>query len=273
MSIEPRLQNSLRFFPAMLLVTTILLNILWPLTDNYLRDVVTIAGVLTFFIESKTHAFVTRGFSYTVKFVFVVLICSFLAEVIGVNTGVPFGTYHYGDRLGPTLLNVPLLIPFAWFMMLYPSTLVAQTITASRWKQIGIAGWLMATWDLFLDPQMVNEGYWWWFDETDNPTNIIPLSNFVGWFLVSVAILSIVYLALGQPEERTKPTRADRVPYLAIMWVWLGSFLANIVPVSPFLNQPRVALTGLIGMGIVLAPWLWRHHRLLFTVSKLKADS
>jgi hypothetical protein len=46
-------------------------------------------------------------------------------------------------------------------------------------------------------------------------------------------------------------------PFALVIWVWLGSFLVNIVPVSPFFNQPAVAISGFIGMGIVLLPWLW----------------
>lgn len=35
------------------------------------------------------------------------------------------GTYHYPGMLGPKLGAVPVLIPLAWFMMIYPSYLIS----------------------------------------------------------------------------------------------------------------------------------------------------
>ena len=66
-------------------------------------------------------------------------------------------------------------------------------------------------------------------------------------------IFALLSFALKpNPSEVSKAT-----PYALMLWVWLGSFLVNIVPVSPFFNQPTVAISGLIGMGIVLIPWSW----------------
>jgi putative membrane protein len=258
MSNVHKLQHSLRFIPALLLVTTISLNIMWPLTQGHARSVVTICGVLTFFVESKIHSFINRGLKYTITFILIVLPLAFLVEVIGTHTGFPFGDYTYSHRLGIMLFSVPVLIPLAWFMMMYPSLLIAQSLTTVRWKQVGIAAWLMATWDLFLDPQMVNEGFWTWHDSMNNPTTVIPLTNFVGWFVVSAIIFTLLLATLPKAvaDDDASPSRPrNTVPYLAVIWVWLGSFIANVFTYSPFLNQPRVAFTGLIGMGIVLAPW------------------
>jgi putative membrane protein len=174
-------------------------------------------------------------------------------EVLGVATGFPFGTYEYDqERLGISVLGVPLLIPFAWFMMLYPAWLVSRDLFKSRYLAIPTGALLMSTWDLYLDPQMVNEGYWVWFVD-GIATKDIPLTNFFGWFLSTAVIFTLLSFALNpNPSEVSKAT-----PYALMLWVWLGSFLVNIVPVSPFFNQPAVAMSGLIGMGIVLIPWSW----------------
>jgi putative membrane protein len=174
-------------------------------------------------------------------------------EVIGVATSFPFGTYEYDpQRLGITVLGVPLLIPFAWFMMLYPCWLISRDLFKSRFLAIPTGALLMSTWDLYLDPQMVNEGYWVWFVD-GIATKDIPLTNFFGWFLSTAVIFTLLSFAL-------KPNRSEvsnATPYALMLWVWLGSFLVNIVPISPFFNQPAVAMSGLIGMGIVLIPWSW----------------
>jgi putative membrane protein len=81
------------------------------------------------------------------------------AEAVGVATGVPFGSYAYGDDLGPKVLDVPVLVPMAWTMFAYPALLVGRTARRSMpvvaWP---IGALALASWDVFLDPQMVAEG-------------------------------------------------------------------------------------------------------------------
>jgi len=252
--------RTLRDTPLALLSTTIALNISWPILEGHTRTVVTILGVLSFFLESTIHAFVTRGLRYVLTFMAIVLPLAFAAEVIGVHTGLPFGDYSYSSQLGWKLFDVPLLIPLAWFMMMYPCWLIAQAMHKKPLVQITIAAWLMATWDLFLDPQMVNEGFWIWHTSSGNTTQI-PLSNFFGWLLTAATVFAILHVVLPKHTvaENNYPLakfwQADSVPYLAVAWVWLGSFIANIGWFAPFLNQPRTAVTGLIGMGVVLVPF------------------
>jgi putative membrane protein len=226
---------------------------LWALASDGLRDALTIIGVLAFATASGIHAYVAFGRSFVVKFLTIALLATLVIEVIGVATSFPFGTYEYDpQRLGITVLGVPLLIPFAWFMMLYPCWLISRDLFKSRFLAIPTGALLMSTWDLYLDPQMVNEGYWVWFVD-GIATKDIPLTNFFGWFLSTAVIFTLLSFAL-------KPNRSEvsnATPYALMLWVWLGSFLVNIVPISPFFNQPAVAMSGLIGMGIVLIPWSW----------------
>jgi putative membrane protein len=232
---------------------TVLAQIAWALTSDGLRDDTTIIGVLAFATASGFHAYAAFGREFLVKFLFIALLLTFGIEVLGVTTGLPFGTYEYDpERLGLSVLGVPLLIPFAWFMMLYPSWLISRDLVKSRFLAIPASALLMSTWDLYLDPQMVNEGYWTWFND-GHATKDIPLTNFFGWFVSTATIFILLSLFL-------KPTQSEvsnKTPYALVYWVWLGSFLVNIVPVSPFFNQPTVAITGFVGMGIVLIPWSW----------------
>ena len=233
---------------------TVLANILWALTANEVRDAFTIIGVLSFATASALHAYVAYGRVFLFKFLGIALITTLVIEVLGVATSFPFGTYEYDtERLGTSVMGVPLLIPFAWFMMLYPSWLVARDLTKTKFLTIPIAALLMSTWDLYLDPQMVNEGYWTWFID-DQATKEIPLTNFFGWFLSTAVIFTLLSLVLKPIQSQT----TNAIPYALVLWVWLGSFLVNIVPVSPFFNQPAVAISGFIGMGIVLVPWSWK---------------
>ena len=232
---------------------TVLVQIMWALTSGGLRDASTIIGVLAFATASGFHAYAAFGRVFVIKFLVVALITTFVVEVLGVTTGVPFGTYEYDpQRLGLSAFGVPFLIPFAWFMMLYPCWLISNELFKSKFLAIPTGALLMSTWDLFLDPQMVNEGYWTWFVD-GIATKAIPLTNFFGWFVSTALILALLSIV-----HNPKPVKISNfVPYALMFWVWLGSFLVNIVPASPFFNQPAVAISGFIGMGLVLIPWTW----------------
>ena len=54
------------------------------------------------------------------------------------------------------MAGVPLIVPLAWTMMAYPALLVGRRIGAP--VLAGAAA--LASWDLFLDPQMVAAGHW-----------------------------------------------------------------------------------------------------------------
>jgi putative membrane protein len=236
---------------------TILLNIIWTLVSGSSRDFVTIAGVLMFALASTLHAYTRFGSQFAIRLLATVLPLTLAIEILGVSTGFPFGEYKYDLlRLGPTAAGVPFLIPFAWMMMIYPASLVAREFKQRPLLTVFIGGLLMATWDLFLDPQMVNEGYWTWFS-AGSPVSEIPISNFLGWFTAASFVLWLTSKTIPENLWLSKQPSSyvAQAPYVSIMWVWLGSFLANIVPISPFLAQPLVAIQGFVGMGFVLIPW------------------
>lgn len=238
---------------AVAAVITVLANILWAIFSGSLRDALTITGVLAFSIASGLHAYNALGSRRLVKFVSIALLATIIVEIMGVQTGIPFGEYEYDlARLGPTIFEVPLLIPFAWFMMLYPSWLVVNDLVRAKVPAVLMGALLMATWDLYLDPQMVNEGYWTWF-ALGVPSQEIPLSNFFGWFVTAVIIFTLISRFVGEPKSGV----SNLVPYSLLMWIWLGSFLVNVVTIQPFLGEPKVAWSGFIGMGLVLLPWAW----------------
>jgi putative membrane protein len=238
-------------------VVTVLANILWAIFSGATRDVLTIVGVLAFSIASGLHAYLALGSARFVKFVSIALITTIVVEIIGVKTGIPFGTYEYDPaRLGLTVFQVPLLIPFAWFMMLYPAWLVVNDLVKAKIPAVLLSALLMASWDLYLDPQMVNEGYWTWFI-SGAPSQEIPISNFVGWFVTAAIIFTLVSRFVGEPKSSV----SKLVPYSLLLWIWLGSFLVNVVTIPPFLGDPKTAWSGFIGMGIVLLPWVWRTWR------------
>jgi putative membrane protein len=113
----------------------------------------------------------------------------FLAELIGVHTGFPFGRYSYGAALGPSIGGVPAAIACAWVTLLLFARDAARRITARRWAVVAVGAAIMTSIDLLVDPVATRTlGYWQW----DPPGTFlgVPPVNFAGWFGVSALLLA-----------------------------------------------------------------------------------
>ncbi|WP_175266944.1 carotenoid biosynthesis protein [Acidiplasma cupricumulans] len=56
-------------------------------------------------------------FKNTIKIYFLGYFTSLLIEIIGVNSGYPFGRYYYTSLLGPRIYGVPYAIPLFGFQL------------------------------------------------------------------------------------------------------------------------------------------------------------
>jgi uncharacterized membrane protein len=235
----------------------VLAQIAYPLTEGGVRAGLTVVTVLLGYLLSVSHALLTRGPRAAMALVGTATLGGFAVEAVGVATGFPFGTYDYGGRLGPKLLGVPLIIPLAWTWMAWPAWLAAVRLTRSRPARIALAAWGLAAWDLFLDPQMVAEGYWTWLDPTPALPGVpgVPIGNYVGWLGFALVLMA----ALSATGGRTVavPATGDR-PLLALwFWTYASSVLASAV----FLGLPASAAWGGVVMGAVVLPLAVRLRR------------
>jgi len=236
------------------LALLVLVQIGYPLSHGGVRTGLVVATVLLGFALSTGHAYATRGAGTAAVLVAVTGAGGLAVEALGVHSGVPFGRYGYTAALGPALAGVPLVIPMAWTWMAWPAWLAAARLCpgpapGARAARIGLAGLGLSTWDLFLDPQMVAQGYWRWYGGGAGLPGVpgVPLTNYAGWLAVAVAMIAV--LAVAVPEAGT-PVPAD-APMLALyLWTYGSSVLAHAV----FLGLPASAGWGALGMGMVALP-------------------
>ncbi len=159
-------------------------------------------------------------------------------ERLGVRTGRPFGHYAYTDALRPQIDGVPVIVPMAWFAMAVPAretvhAALGDRSTAGR-RIVGGAG-ALAAWDLFLDPQMVGEGYWRWRD--GGRYRGIPLRNFAGWFATGLAVMALLELTLP-PDE----------PDPALVGEYAGMAAMETLGFAAFFRDRLVAAVGGVAM-------------------------
>ena len=114
-----------------------------------------------------------------------IAISGFVVELIGVNTGILFGTYEYGPTLGLKIWNTPLPIGLNWLVLVYCVASLLRPIR-DNWY-FPIAGALaMVAFDWIMEPVAVATQMWSWSG------GHIPMKNYLDWFLVSGMLFLII---------------------------------------------------------------------------------
>jgi uncharacterized membrane protein len=166
--------------------------------------------IVILLLFSLWHASIALGVRLTLAFFAITTVTSWIFEEVGVVTGLVYGPYHYTATLGPWLGSVPVLIPLAWFMLVYPSYVVANLI-GHGWPvgtpggrghlvRLALIGALVMTaWDLVVDPILSGPTVVAWVWEGGGPYYGVPLQNFLGWIVTTFT----VYLLYRSVERRS----------------------------------------------------------------------
>ena len=265
----PHPAGPVRALPVVLAAAVVALQIAYPLVPiGPARDRLTVVIVAVFAAASVTHALLWRGPRFAAALVATTTLGGLAVEVVGVHTGWPFGSYRYTGSLGLQVLGVPVVVALAWTMMAYPAYVVSEVIGGGIVRRTLVGGWALAAWDLFLDPQMVREGHWQWQGSAWELAGI-PLSNHLAWFAVATVMLAALRAATGlvpahaattgrsagaatAADAATAGALDDRVPLTLYVWTFASSVLAHAV----FFGLPMSALTGGVGMGVVVVALL-----------------
>ena len=208
----------------------------WIMGEGYLQRGMSV-GILVQAAAVLVILYNAWGFRRTSATFFIVAGLTYFTELLGVTTGIPFGKYHYSAVLQPQLAGVPVLIPLAWMMMLPPAWAVGRLITRKSGRSpafVLVSALAFTAWDLFLDPQMVAWGFWQW--EIPGQYFGIPLSNYLGWIIVSIVLSLIV-----QPND---------LPAGPLSLVYVLTWLLQTTGQGIFWEQPGPALFGFLGAGI-----------------------
>jgi putative membrane protein len=250
--------------PLALSLLLVLTAIAYPLTSGTARDVVTWTLVLLGAAVSVTHAGLSRGARVGAGLLVLVAATAVAFEALGLATGVPYGRYEYSSALGPTLLGVPFLVPLAWLMMAWPSWVLADRLTARVRAprrdavRVAVAAAVFAGWDVVLDPQLVQAGYWTWSHPSPGLPGIpaVPLTNLAGWLLAGGVLMTLVQLLVSRASAPGSPAIGDVAPLLAIAWMTLGGALAQ----AGWLGLPGSAAWGVVLAAPVLMALAVQHR-------------
>lgn len=210
------------------------------------------------------HSTITMGRIKTGIFFILALLFGSVPEIIGVVYGTIFGHYYYNPALTPFVFGVvPLTTVISWMVILYIAYTVSDIVIKSGSNKPSfrrdhflytfvaivllamISGFVAANLDMIIDPVVVTTQGWIWID--GGPYFGIPISNFVGWFLVAFsATLIFRFIESLMKEDSTEENYSGLD--LAVIGIYIMFFVIYGLS-ALLLGHEEYLLIGTTTMG------------------------
>lgn len=160
-------------------------------------------------------------------------------ELVGVNTGIPYGAFEYQVALGPMLFgDIPLALPVFYFPILLNSYLLGVLALGRYADRLTIrypvvVGFVLLL-DFILDPGALQLGFWTW--EHPGAYYGVPLSNFAGWILSGSIAVGVIHFTFDHEQIITRLREVgffldDLINFL-VFWGLVNLYFGNLVPVA-----------------------------------------
>lgn len=189
----------------------------------------------------------------------------FSMEQIGIWTGWVFGPYTYTDKLGPKLIDVPYVIPFAWFAVIYFAHVIANLILRAspiaRDKGMVesaivalLTAFIATGLDMALDPAMSHPTINAWVWTEGGAYMGVPFKNFQGWVLTAF-LIDFLFRVYSQRVSDAGIARSYSVRTIALFAIagWMGLGLGFMVIGFPVQTQLIAVFTVMLPGALALA--------------------
>jgi len=155
--------------------------------------------------EKKTNFYVFCIFCFSF---------GYLIEVIGVNTGIPFGHYKYGNYLGLKIFETPLVIGINWLLLSLTIGSFTTFLIDHKIMRTLLAASIMVLVDFLIEPIAIYFNWWSWQNGAPE------IYNYLGWFFAS-SIVFFVYYSLKFNKRNKIATE--------VLFILLLFFILNII--------------------------------------------
>ncbi|MFM6998714.1 MAG: carotenoid biosynthesis protein [Bacteroidota bacterium] len=136
-------------------------------------------------------------------------------EILGVNTGLPFGAYVYLEGLGPKVMETPWLIGLNWALLSLATGSFAYQflVDGTRLQRALLASGLMLALDVLMEPVAHAHRLWLFAG------GVAPWQNYASWAVVAFAAQWLLGTApLRNPLAR--PVLLAQACFFALSWLW-----------------------------------------------------
>ena len=159
-----------------------------------------------------------NNLNYTLSFIGLAAV-GFVAEVIGVKTGVVFGNYYYGNALGYKVLGVPLVISLNWGLLINIGVLVATYLSKKPLLIATLAAFIITGVDLVIE-QVASQMDYWHFSN-----GIAGIQNYIGWFIISFFTSWLLQKHLVKGDKK-----------IALVFLLLQLFFFGLIYINKLFN-------------------------------------
>ena len=166
--------------------------------------------VLSCFLVFTSHkSFTPRFFILSIA----LFLLGFFVEVAGVMTGTIFGSYHYGETLGFSVVDVPLVMGLNWLILIYCTGSMLNHFKLNTIVKSISGATILVLLDLLIEQVAIRNDFWHWKNRE------IPLQNFIAWWIISFVFLYGFFLVLKNNTNRLS------LLYLMIQFGFFGSLV------------------------------------------------
>lgn len=159
-------------------------GMLIPVTSTFFMRLTPLAllmnvGLLLLHHESK---FSTK----TILIFTLILFSGFFIEIAGVQTGIIFGEYSYGQGLGWKLWDTPLIIGLNWLLLVYTTATITQKIKTNNILRIALGAGMMLIYDFIMEQVAPKMDMWTWLGGN------VPIENYIAWFVIAAVFHAMI---------------------------------------------------------------------------------
>jgi putative membrane protein len=227
--------------------------------------------VFAFFAAYLVAAVLHLGWKKTCWFTLFGYLIAFASEYSSINYGFPYGWYHYveatrGQELW--IAGVPFFDSLSYVFLAYLSYASALLILAPlkgsrrdlvlletgrlrRSLSLLFLGSLFQVFlDIVIDPVALQGGRWFLgriYGYREVGTHFgVPLSNYLGWWLVSALLIGLLQLLDRVVGDKKKPAGVAAAPFRCLYapFLYLCVVAFNLL-VTLFIGEKLMAITGL----------------------------
>lgn len=156
-----------------------------------------------------------------------VSVFAYAIETFGVITGFPYGSFRYGDALGPRVLDfVPYLLPVTYVPLVIGAFAATWNPRRPILSVFG-AALVLTLIDGVLDPGAVALDFWIW--EENGFYYGVPLSNYFGW-LISSLLAAAILRHTGKWISNLHPSLLDSAILAVSFWTGVAVFSLFLFP-------------------------------------------
>ena len=182
---------------------------------------------------------------------FVIAITGGAAHALGTTTSIPFGPFTFSPTAGNELFKtLPWSVPLIWVVAILNSRGVARLILRP-WRKMSTYGfWLMGLttiltvlFDFAFEPFASRVNHYWLWTPTTFPMTWqgVPLSNFLGWLVVSLLIVMLISPTLINKQPRKRHSH-DFSPFA----IWVGAIFFFSIACAQHGLLPAAIVNGVV---------------------------